>query len=78
MTQAGQRLTAAGTEDHIEVDGFRIRYQESGPPQPVGTVVLLEGMTGNLSTLRDALIQTYRVIALELIERLDDCACTSR
>jgi pimeloyl-ACP methyl ester carboxylesterase len=66
MTQAGQRLTAAGTEDHVEVDGFRIRYRESGPPQPVGTVVLLEGMTGSLSTLRDALIQTYRVIALEL------------
>ena len=66
MTQAGQRLTAAGKEDHVEVDGFRIRYWESGPPQPVGVVVMLEGMTWGLSTLRDALAQKYRVIALEL------------
>jgi pimeloyl-ACP methyl ester carboxylesterase len=66
MTQAGQRLTAAFKEDHIEVDGFRIRYRESGPPRPVGTVVMLEGMTWSLSKLRDTLIQKYRVIALEL------------
>jgi pimeloyl-ACP methyl ester carboxylesterase len=66
MTQAGPRLTAACKEDHIEVDGFRIRYRESGPPRPVGTVVMLEGMTWSLSTLRDTLIQTYRVITLEL------------
>ena len=66
MAQAGQRLTAACKEDHVEVDGFRIRYRESGPPRPVGTVVMLEGMTWSLSRLRDALIQTYRVIALEL------------
>jgi pimeloyl-ACP methyl ester carboxylesterase len=66
MTQAGQRLTAAFKEDHIEVDGFRIRYRESGPPRPVGTVIMLEGMTWSLSTLRDALRQTYRVVALEL------------
>lgn len=66
MTQAGQRLTAAGKEDYVEVDGFRIRYWESGPPQPLGVVVMLEGMTWGLSTLRDALAQTYRVIALEL------------
>jgi len=66
MTQAGQRLTAAGKEDHVEVNGFRIRYWESGPPQPVGAVVMLEGMSWGLSTLRDALTQKYRVIALEL------------
>jgi len=66
MTQAGQRLTAAGKENYVEVDGFRIRYWESGPPRPVGTVVMLEGMTWGLSTLRDALGQKYRVIALEL------------
>ena len=65
MTQAGQRHTDA-KEDHIEVDGFRIRYWASGPPQPVGTVVMLEGPTWGLSTLRDALGQKYRVIALEL------------
>jgi len=66
MTQAGQRRTAAYKEDHVEVDGFRIRYWESGPLQPAGTVVMLEGMTWGLSTLRDALRQKYRVIALEL------------
>jgi pimeloyl-ACP methyl ester carboxylesterase len=66
MTQAGQRLTAACKEDHVEVDGFRIRYWESGPPRPVGAVVMLEGMTWGLSKLRDALVQKYRVIALEL------------
>ena len=66
MTQAGQRLTATCKEDYVEVDGFRIRYWESGPPRPVGAVVMLEGMTWGLSTLRDALVQKYRVIALEL------------
>jgi pimeloyl-ACP methyl ester carboxylesterase len=66
MTQAEQRLTAAGKEDHIEVDGFRIRYWESGPPRPVGAVVVLEGMTWGLFKLRDALAQKYRVIVLEL------------
>src|SRR5438093_9409935 len=66
MTQAGQRLTTAWKEHHVEVDGFRIRYWESGPPRPVGAVVMLEGMTWGLSTLRDALAQKYRVIVLEL------------
>src|SRR5512145_2415117 len=66
MTQVGQRPTAARQEDHVEVDGFRIRYWESGPPRPVGVVVMLEGMTWGLSQLRDALAQQYRVIALEL------------
>ena len=66
MTQAGQRLTAAYKEDHVEVDGFRIRYWESGPPRPASAVVMLEGMTWGLSKLRDALGQKYRVIALEL------------
>jgi pimeloyl-ACP methyl ester carboxylesterase len=66
MTQAGQRLTAAGKEDHVEVDGFHIRYWQSGPPRPVGAVVMLEGMTWGLARLRDALVQKYRVIVLEL------------
>jgi pimeloyl-ACP methyl ester carboxylesterase len=66
MTQAGPRLTAAGKEDYVEVDGFRIRSWEAGPPRPAGVVVMLEGMTWGLSTLRDALAQKYRVIALEL------------
>jgi pimeloyl-ACP methyl ester carboxylesterase len=66
MAQAGQRLTAAGKEDYVEADGFRIRSWEAGPPRPAGAVVMLEGMTWGLSTLRDALAQKYRVIALEL------------
>jgi pimeloyl-ACP methyl ester carboxylesterase len=66
MTQARQRLTAAFKENHVEVDGFRIRYWEAGPSQPTGTVVMLESMTWGLSKLRDALVQKYRVIALEL------------
>jgi pimeloyl-ACP methyl ester carboxylesterase len=66
MTQVGQRPTAACKEDHVEVDGFRIRYWESGPPRAVGVVVMLEGMNWGLSQLRDALVQKYRVIALEL------------
>src|SRR5262245_38108221 len=66
MTQAGQRLTAAGKEDHVEVDGFHIRYWESSPPRPVGVVVMLEGMSWGLAKLRDALGQKYRVIVLEL------------
>src|ERR1700694_1214159 len=67
------KMPVAGTphpgrlkQDHVEVDGFRIRYWESGPPRPVGVVVMLEGMTWGLSKLRDALVQTYRVIAREL------------
>lgn len=66
MTQAGQRHTAAGKEEHIEVDGFRIRYWAGGTSQAVGTVVMLEAMTWGLSTLHQALAQTYRVITLEL------------
>ena len=66
MTQAGQWPTAACKEDHVEVDGFRIRYWEAGPPRPVGAVVMLEAMTWGLDKLRDALLQKYRVIAMEL------------
>ena len=66
MTQTDQRPTAAFKEDHIEADGFRIRYWASSPSEPLGTVVMLAGMTLGLSRLRDALAATYRVIALEL------------
>jgi len=57
MTQAGQWPTAACKEDHVEVDGFRIRYWEAGPPRPVGAVVMLEAMTWGLDKLRDALLK---------------------
>jgi 4,5:9,10-diseco-3-hydroxy-5,9,17-trioxoandrosta-1(10),2-diene-4-oate hydrolase len=66
MTQAGQRLVPTGKENSVEVEGFRLHFWEAGPPQPAGVVVMLEGMTWGLSTLRDALAQRYRVIALEL------------
>jgi pimeloyl-ACP methyl ester carboxylesterase len=66
MTQAEQRLPAAFTESQVEVDGFRIRYWESSPSQPLGTVVMLAGMTWGLSRLRDTLGQMYRVVMLEL------------
>lgn len=66
MTQAGQRLTAAWQEDHVEVDSFRIRCWESGPPHALGTVVMLEGPTWGLSALRTALAQQYRVVVLAL------------
>jgi pimeloyl-ACP methyl ester carboxylesterase len=66
MTQAGSRLTAAGKEEYVEVDGFRIRSWQAGPPRPAGAVVILESTTWGLSTLRDTLAQQYRVIALEL------------
>jgi pimeloyl-ACP methyl ester carboxylesterase len=66
VTQVGQRLTVAGKENHIEVDGFRIRYWETVPSQPVGVVVMLEGMTWGLYALGAALAQTYRLIVLEL------------
>jgi pimeloyl-ACP methyl ester carboxylesterase len=65
MTQAGQ-LTAADKEGHVEADGCRIRYWECGPPQPVGVVVMLEGMSWGLSRLHQALAQKYRVMRLEL------------
>jgi pimeloyl-ACP methyl ester carboxylesterase len=66
MTQVGQRLTAAWKADSVEVDGFRIRSWEAGPPQPAGSVLMLQGNSWGLSTLREALAQKYRVIALEL------------
>jgi 4,5:9,10-diseco-3-hydroxy-5,9,17-trioxoandrosta-1(10),2-diene-4-oate hydrolase len=66
MTQAGAWPTAAGKENYIEVDDFRIRSWEAGPSQPAGVIVMLEGMTWGLSTLRNTLAQRYRVIALEL------------
>ena len=45
MTQTDQRPTAAFKEEYIEADGFRLRYWESNPSEPLGTVVMLAGMT---------------------------------
>jgi pimeloyl-ACP methyl ester carboxylesterase len=66
MTQAEQGLMTAFKANQVEVDGFRIRYWESNPPQPVGTVVMLTGMSWGLFRLRDILGQTYRVVMVEL------------
>ena len=66
MAQAPQRPTAAFKEDHVETDGFRIRYMEAGQPRSVGTVVMLDTMTWGLSMLHHALAQECRVFAFEL------------
>ncbi len=50
-------------EDHVEIDGFLIRYRESGHG---GTVVMMDSITWAPSNLFDELAQTNRVIAFEL------------
>lgn len=51
-------------EDHVEADGFRIRYVEAGQGSPV---VMLHGASGLAwSKLHDDLARHYRVIALEM------------
>ena len=64
MTQAGQRLTAAGKEDHVEVDGFRIRYWDSGPPRPVRGGRHAGGYELGLSRLRQALVHIESLLEL--------------
>jgi pimeloyl-ACP methyl ester carboxylesterase len=53
-------------EEYVEADGFRIRYWASGPPRPVGTVVMLAATSWGLSRLCEALARKYRVVVLEL------------
>lgn len=50
-------------EGHLEVDGFRIRYQEAGQGD---TVVMLDGITWGLTGLHQALARSYRVVAIEV------------
>ena len=59
-------MTLTFQEHHLETDGFRIKYLEAGPAGPVGTVVVLEGITWGISKLQDALAEMYRIIVLEL------------
>lgn len=66
MTQTGPRHTVVGKDEHVTVDGCRIRSWASSPPQARGAVVMLAGMTWGLGRLRDALAQYYQVIVLEL------------
>jgi pimeloyl-ACP methyl ester carboxylesterase len=51
------------SENHIEADGFRIKYLEVGQGHPV---VILEGRTWGIATLHEALAHKYRVMRLEL------------
>ncbi len=50
-------------EDHVEIDGFNIRYREFGDG---GTVVMMDSNTWAPSNLFDELAKTNRVIAFEL------------
>ncbi len=50
-------------ESHIEAGGFRIKCLTAGQGDPV---VILDGPSGGISKLRDALVQRYRVAVLEL------------
>lgn len=63
MTLAGHQPSGLFKEGFLEVDGFRIRYEEAGQGNQV---VLLEGESWGLSKLRDALSERYRVLAIEL------------
>jgi 2-hydroxy-6-oxonona-2,4-dienedioate hydrolase len=64
MVQAEQQGGAVFTEGHVEADGFRIRYVESGQGSPV---VTLHGMGGLiLSKVHGELAKRYRVIAFEM------------
>jgi pimeloyl-ACP methyl ester carboxylesterase len=63
MEEAARPVTLTFREDHLEADGFRIKYLEAGQGSPV---VILEGITWGISKLHDALAQRYRVAVLEL------------
>ena len=66
MVQENER-TAAGAvfeEDHVEADGFRIRYMEAGHGPPL---IHLHGARGLLLTpAHDLLSRQFRVIAFEM------------
>ena len=51
------------TEDHVEADGFRVRYLQAGQGE---TVVVLDSSVWGWSPLNDALAQTYRVVVFEV------------
>jgi pimeloyl-ACP methyl ester carboxylesterase len=53
-------------EGHVEADGFQVRYRKFDQPQPVGVVVVLDGMTWGPPDLFHALAQQNRVIVMEL------------
>ena len=63
MTLAGHQRSDIFKEGFLEVEGFRIRYEEAGQGNQV---VLLEGESWGLSKVRDALSEKYRVLAIEL------------
>ena len=63
MTLAGHQPSGLFKEYFLEIDGFRIRYEEAGQGNQV---VLLEDESWGLSKVRDALSEKYRVLAIEL------------
>ena len=63
MAQTAQQPGAAFKDGQIEVDGFHIRYLEAGRGNPV---VILDSSGWDLSKLRYALAEKYRVVAIEL------------
>ena len=63
MTLAGHEPSSLFKEGFLEIDGFRLRYEEAGQGNQV---VLLEGESWGLSNVRDALSEKYRVLAVEL------------
>ena len=60
---AAEGAKAIFKEDHVEADGFRIRYWEAGQGE---SIVMLGGVTWGLTGLHHALATTNRVVAFEL------------
>jgi pimeloyl-ACP methyl ester carboxylesterase len=58
--------TPSFAEAYVEVDGFRIRYLEAGPPGGRPLVWLHGGGGLHLSRAHDLLAERYRLIALEV------------
>ena len=63
MEEANNLEALKFQESFIEAGGFRIRYLAAGQGDPV---VILDSVSGGTSKLRDALVQRYSVVVLEL------------
>ena len=50
----------------MEAGGFLINYREAGPPNPDGSVVLLEGVGWFSGQLQDALAAGFHTVSLQL------------
>ena len=63
MEQAANLEALTFQESYLEAGGFRIKCQAAGQGDPV---VILDSISGGISTLQDALVQRCRVVVLEL------------